>query len=99
MTSTIPSWFVIDRDNLKLLKKQPLIDIFNVSINQTLSRTVLTSGFTLLSVLAFLVFETTALKDFAWALIIGIMFGTYSSIFVASPLVLELDKVLPVKRG
>lgn len=87
------------RDNLKLLKKQPLIDIFNASINQTLSRTVLTSSFTLLSVVAFLVFETTVLKDFAWALIIGIMFGTYSSIFVASPLVLELDRVLPVKRG
>lgn len=87
------------RDNLKLMKKAPLIDIFNSSINQTLSRTVLTAGFTLLSVLAFLVFETNVLKDFAWALIIGIMFGTYSSIFVASPLVLELDRVLPVKRG
>jgi preprotein translocase subunit SecF len=87
------------RDNLKIMKKQPLIDIFNVSINQTLSRTLLTSGFTLLSVVAFLVFETAVLKDFAWALIIGIIFGTYSSIFVASPLVLELDRVLPVKRG
>ncbi len=87
------------RDNLKIMKKQPLMDIFNASINQTLSRTVLTSGFTLLSVVAFLVFETTVLKDFAWALIVGILFGTYSSIFVASPLVLELDKVLPVKRG
>jgi preprotein translocase subunit SecF len=81
------------------MKKQPLADIFNASINQTLSRTVLTSGFTLLSVVAFLVFETAVLKDFAWALIVGILFGTYSSIFVASPLVLELDKVLPVKRG
>ncbi|MGB6066856.1 MAG: protein translocase subunit SecF [Desulfomonilaceae bacterium] len=87
------------RDNLKVMKKQPLIDVFNASINQTLSRTVLTSGFTLLSVVAFLVFETAALKDFAWALIVGIIFGTYSSIFVASPLVLELDRWLPVKRG
>jgi preprotein translocase subunit SecF len=87
------------RDNLKIMKKQSLIDIFNASINQTLSRTVLTSGFTLLSVVAFLVFETTVLKDFAWALVVGILFGTYSSIFVASPLVLELDRVLPVKRG
>jgi preprotein translocase subunit SecF len=87
------------RDNLKIMKKQPLIDIFNASINQTLSRTVLTSGFTLLSVVAFLVFETTVLKDFAWALVVGILFGTYSSIFVASPLVLELDRVMPVKRG
>jgi preprotein translocase subunit SecF len=87
------------RENLKLMKKQPLIDIFNLSINQTLSRTLLTSGFTLLSVVAFLIFGTHILRDFAWALIVGIVFGTYSSIFVASPLVLELDRILPVKRG
>jgi preprotein translocase subunit SecF len=87
------------RDNLKLMKKQPLIEIFNASINQTLSRTVLTSAFTLLSVVALLFFGTAVLQDFAWALVVGIIFGTYSSIFVASPLVLELDRVLPVKRG
>lgn len=87
------------RENLKIMKKQPLAEIFNAAINQTLSRTVLTSGFTLLSVLAFLVFGTTILQEFAWALIVGIIFGTYSSIFVASPLVLELDRFLPVKRG
>jgi preprotein translocase subunit SecF len=87
------------RDNLKIMKKQPLIDIFSVSINQTLSRTLLTSSFTLLSVVALLVFGTHVLQDFAWALIVGIFVGTYSSIFVASPLVLELDRVLPVKRG
>jgi preprotein translocase subunit SecF len=81
------------------MKKVPLIDVFNASINQTLSRTLLTSAFTLLSVVAFLVFETNVLKDFAWALMVGIIFGTYSSIFVASPLVLELDRILPVKRG
>jgi preprotein translocase subunit SecF len=87
------------RDNLKTMKKQPLAEIFNVSINQTLSRTLLTSSFTLLSVVAFLIFGTHILQDFAWALIVGIIFGTYSSIFVASPLVLELDRFLPVKRG
>lgn len=87
------------RDNLKLMKKQPLAEIFNASINQTLSRTVLTSSFTLLSVVALLFFGTPVLQDFAWALVVGIVFGTYSSIFVASPLVLELDRVLPVKRG
>jgi len=87
------------RENLKTMKKKPLEEIFNISINQTLSRTLLTSGFTLLSVLAFLVFGTTILRDFAWALLVGIVFGTYSSIFVASPLVLELDRFLPVKRG
>ena len=87
------------RENLRTMKKQPLIQVFNASINQTLSRTLLTSGFTMLSVVAFLVFETTALRDFAWALIVGIIFGTYSSIFVATPLVLELDRYFPVKRG
>jgi preprotein translocase SecF subunit len=87
------------RENLKSMKKVPLINVFNTSINQTLSRTLLTSVGTLLAVAAFLVFETNVLKDFAWALLVGIIFGTYSSIFVASPLVLELDKILPVKRG
>lgn len=87
------------RDNLKSMKKAPLIEILNASINQTLSRTVLTSGFTLLVVIALLILGTNVLKDFAWALLIGILFGTYSSIFVASPLVLFLDRYIPVKRG
>lgn len=87
------------RDNLKIMKKQPLIDIFNASINQTLSRTLLTAGFTMMSVIALLFFGTHVLKDFAWALLVGIFVGTYSSIFVATPLVLELDRFLPVKRG
>jgi preprotein translocase subunit SecF len=87
------------RDDLRIMKKSPLIDIMNQAINQTLSRTLLTSGFTALVVIALLVFGTNVLRDFAWALLVGMIFGTYSSIFVASPLVLELDRVLPVKRG
>lgn len=87
------------RDNLKTMKKQSLIEILNTSINQTLSRTILTSGFTLLVVVSLLIFGTNVLQDFAWALLIGIVFGTYSSIFVASPLILALDKYIPVKRG
>jgi preprotein translocase subunit SecF len=86
------------RDNLKTMKKQPLIEVMNVSINQTLSRTILTSGFTALVVIALLVFGTRVLQDFAWALLVGIIFGTYSSIFVAAPMTLELDRYLPVKR-
>lgn len=86
------------RDNLKIMKKQPLIEVMNAAINQTLSRTVLTSGFTLFVVVSLLVFGTRVLQDFAWALLIGIIFGTYSSIFVASPMVLELDRIFPVKR-
>lgn len=87
------------RDNLRAMKKAPLVEILNASINQTLSRTVLTSGFTLLVVIALLIFGTNVLKDFGWALLIGILFGTYSSIFVASPLVLALDRYMPAKRG
>lgn len=86
------------RDNLKIMKKQPLIEVMNAAINQTLSRTVLTSSFTLLVVISLLVFGTRVLQDFAWALLVGILFGTYSSIFVASPMVLELDRIFPVKR-
>lgn len=87
------------RDNLKSMKKKPLIEVLNVSINQTLSRTILTSGFTLLVVLALLIFGTKVLQDFGWALMVGILFGTYSSIFVASPLVLALDRFLPARRN
>jgi preprotein translocase subunit SecF len=87
------------RDNLRSMRKQPLAEVLNVSINQTLSRTVLTSGFTLLVVISLLIFGTNVLRDFAWALMIGIVFGTYSSIFVAAPLVLAIDKYIPVKRG
>jgi preprotein translocase subunit SecF len=87
------------RENLRFSKKTPLMDVMNDSINQTLSRTVLTSGFTLLVVISLLFFGTTLLQDLAWALLVGIIFGTYSSIFVASPLVLELDRWMPVKRG
>ncbi len=86
------------RENLKTMKKRPLEEIINASINQTLSRTVLTSGFTLLVVVALLFFGTNVLRDFAWALFLGILFGTYSSIFVASPLVLAMDKYVPIKR-
>lgn len=87
------------RDNVKAMKRNSLVEILNSAINQTLSRTVLTSGFTLLVVIALLVYGTTVLRDFAWALFVGMIFGTYSSIFVASPLVLALDRYLPVKRG
>lgn len=87
------------RDNVKAMKRNSLVEILNSAINQTLSRTVLTSAFTLLVVIALLVYGTTVLRDFAWALFVGMIFGTYSSIFVASPLVLALDRYLPVKRG
>jgi preprotein translocase subunit SecF len=76
------------RENLRKFKKMPLNDLLNLSINDTLSRTVLTSVVTSLSVLALYVFGTSVIHGFAFAMLFGIAIGTYSSIFVASPLLL-----------
>lgn len=85
------------REDLKLEKGKSYKDIANLSINQTLSRTVLTSLTTLLTVVMLLVFGGGAVKDFALALFIGILVGTYSSIFVATPVVLLWHKEEKVK--
>ena len=74
------------RENIKLLRKDTLTQIVNKSINQTLSRTVLTSGLTFLTVLALFIFGGDVLHGFSLALVIGIIIGTYSSIFIASPM-------------
>jgi preprotein translocase subunit SecF len=77
------------RENLKIHKTRPINQIVNDSINQTMSRTILTSTTTLLAVLVLLLFGGEVLKSFAFTLIIGTIIGTYSSIFVASALVYE----------
>ncbi len=74
------------RENIKLLRREPLADIVNKSINQTLSRTILTSGLTFLTVLSLYVFGGEVLRNFSLALVIGILIGTYSSIAVAAPM-------------
>ncbi|MDR3793251.1 MAG: protein translocase subunit SecF [Terracidiphilus sp.] len=74
------------RENLRLSRKETLPDVVNRSINQTLSRTVLTSGLTFLTVLSLYIFGGQVLKGFSLALVIGILIGTYSSIAVASPM-------------
>jgi preprotein translocase subunit SecF len=74
------------RENLRMSKREPLPDLVNRSINQTLSRTVLTSGLTFLTVLSLYIFGGQVLKGFSFALVIGIIIGTYSSIAVASPM-------------
>ena len=66
--------------------------IFNTAINHTLSRTVITSGATLLVVIVLLIFGGEVLRGFAFALLVGIGIGTYSSIFIAAPIILDLDK-------
>lgn len=80
------------RENQGRFRKQALEWVMNLSITDTLSRTLLTSGTTLLVVVALLVLGGEIIFDFAFALLIGVLIGTYSSIYVASPLVLLLNK-------
>jgi preprotein translocase subunit SecF len=74
------------RENLRLNRRESLPDVVNRSINQTLSRTVLTSGLTFLTVLSLYIFGGQVLNGFSLALVIGILIGTYSSIAVAAPM-------------
>lgn len=76
------------RENLKILRREPLESLMNRSINQTLSRTVLTSGLTFLTCISLYVFGGAVLHGFSFALVVGIIIGTYSSVFIASPIVL-----------
>jgi preprotein translocase subunit SecF len=74
------------RENLKLLRREPLESVINKSVNQTLSRTVLTSGLTFLTAISLFLFGGQVLSGFSFALVVGILVGTYSSVFVASPI-------------
>jgi preprotein translocase subunit SecF len=76
------------RENLRRYKRMPLIELLNLSINETLSRTVLTSVTTALAVLALYIFGTQVIHGFSFAMLFGIVIGTYSSIFVAAPFLL-----------
>jgi len=77
------------RENLKIHKTRPLADIINTSVSQTMSRTILTAGTTLLTVIILLIFGGEVLIAFAFTMLFGILIGTYSSIFVASALIYE----------
>jgi preprotein translocase subunit SecF len=74
------------RENIKLMRREKLSEIVNRSINQTLSRTILTAGLTFLTVLALYLFGGEVLRGFSLALVIGILIGTYSSIAIAAPI-------------
>ena len=76
------------RENLRKYHKEPLSTILNKSINETLSRTILTSGTTMIVVVALFILGGGIIHDFSFALMIGVLVGTYSSIFVASPILL-----------
>jgi preprotein translocase subunit SecF len=87
------------RENVKLLRREPLADIVNKSINQTLSRTILTSGLTFLTVLSLYVFGGEVLRGFSLALVIGILIGTYSSIAVAAPMLVAYQQWRAKRAG
>ena len=76
------------RENLRKYKKMDLIDLFNLSINNTLSRTVMTSVTTLLALLSLFIFGGEVIRPFALTMIIGVVIGTYSSVFIAVPTLL-----------
>lgn len=80
------------RENLGKHRGKTFIDIINMSVSEVLSRTILTSGTTLLTLASFLVLGTGAIKDFAFAMFLGIIVGTYSSIYIASPLTELIDR-------
>jgi preprotein translocase subunit SecF len=75
------------RENLRLMRREPLNTIINRSVNQTLSRTTITAGTTLLSAIALFVFGGEVLRGFAFTMIVGVITGTYSSVFVAAAVV------------
>jgi len=80
------------RENNRLLRKEAFADVVNKSINQTLSRTILTSGLTFLTVLVLFLMGGQVLRAFAFALVVGIVVGTYSSFGIAAPLVVAWNR-------
>jgi SecD/SecF fusion protein len=80
------------RENARLYRKLSLKELINLSVNQTLGRTILTSGVTLLTVISILFFGGEVLSNFAFALFVGFISGVYSTVYIASPLVLALSR-------
>ncbi len=86
------------RENLKKHSTKTLKDIINLSINETLSRTVITSGTTFIVVLVLFIFGGQVIHNFAFALLVGILIGTYSSIYIAAPILLEWRRQEALKK-
>lgn len=80
------------REEMARYKGKPLPEIINIAVNDTLSRTILTSGVTALSLVGLLIFSVGEIFDFAAAMLVGIVVGTYSSVYIASPLTIWLDE-------
>jgi preprotein translocase subunit SecF len=86
------------RDNLRKFKHNSLSEILNLSINATLSRTILTAGTTLVALLSLIIFGGEILKSFSIATFAGILIGTYSSIYISAPILLYMDPRKESKR-
>src|SRR3954454_10925511 len=84
------------RENMRKSRRKPLIEVMNESINETLSRTIMTGGLTFLTVLAVFILGGDVLRGFAFVLVVGIIVGTYSSIYVASPFALLWESLFGV---
>ncbi|MGH9777241.1 MAG: protein translocase subunit SecF, partial [Candidatus Acidiferrales bacterium] len=80
------------RENLRVMRREPLAVVANRSINQTLSRTALTNGTTFVTVVVLFIFGGDVLRSFAFALTVGVVIGTYSTVGIAAALVVAWDK-------
>ncbi|MSV34390.1 MAG: protein translocase subunit SecF [Bryobacterales bacterium] len=87
------------RENLRLMRRESMTNVINMSVNQTLSRTILTSGLTLLTALSLFLFGGQVLNNFAFALVVGILVGTYSSVFIASPILVFWQNFMDSKKS
>ncbi|HET6341180.1 MAG TPA: protein translocase subunit SecF [Gemmatimonadota bacterium] len=87
------------REDLKAMRREPFVEIVNRAVNETLSRTILTGGTTLVVLLFLFFIGGEVIHDFAFALIVGILIGTYSSIFVGAPLVVEWKHYIEDRRA
>ncbi len=87
------------RENLKLQRRMSLYDILNLSVNETMPRTVMTGSTTLATLLALLIFGGEVIRPFAWVLTFGILVGTFSSIFVAGPVLLWIERKWQRRAG
>jgi preprotein translocase subunit SecF len=87
------------RDNLKLLRKKEFGELLDTSINQTLSRTIITSGTTFVTVAALFFFGGEVINDFAFTMMIGVVVGTYSSIYQSCSILYFWKKFFKPKKG
>jgi protein-export membrane protein SecD/preprotein translocase SecF subunit len=87
------------RENVRAMRSEPLSRVVDLSVNQTLSRTLITAGTTLLSVLALYLFGGEALRGFAFTMLVGIVSGTYSTVFIASAIAARLSRTMATGRA